>query len=457
MQWSSPGNAWLPLNLFTLRLRLTSAGKAVKTNPLRMVPVLSLLFMVARMPALPAADVDAADPLKSATERIEKIRKAPVSIEVRDKFGRKIPGAIVRVEQIRHEFLFGCNVFILYKLTGEAHQAYANRFSALFNYATLPFYWGTYEPERGRTQREQLRQIAQWCKAYGISTKGHPLVWHEVYPKWAPTDAAEVRAAYRRRIQEIVPDFKGLVDRWDVVNEATVATKFKSGESQWVLRDGPARVVEDALAWAHAANPEAELVYNDYNLGADHQALIAQLIKDGAPFSVIGLQSHMHAGEWSLAEVWKTCETYAAFGKKLHFTEVSVVSGEHGWERPLPWESTPEGEQRQAEYVEKFYTLLFSHPAVGAITWWDLPDGQWQGAPSGLLHKDLSPKPAYERLQKLVRRTWWTRASLVSDAAGRCEFTGFRGDYQVTVQAGGKTRTASFSLGKAGDTWVIKI
>src|SRR5271157_1942671 len=429
----------------------------MRTHLLRLAPALSFLFMAAGIPRLPAVDVEVADPLKSAAERIEKLRKSQVAIEVQDKSGRKVPGATVRVEQTRHEFLFGCNAFILYELKGEAHQLYARQFSALFNYATLPFYWGAYEPERGRTRREQVRQVAQWCKAYGISTKGHPLVWHEVYPKWAPTEAGEVREAYRRRIGEIVPDFKGLVDRWDVVNEATVATKYKSGEAQWVLRDGAAKVVEDALAWAHAANPDAELVYNDYNLGADHQALIARLIADRAPFSVIGLQSHMHEGERNLAEVWKTCEIYAAFGKKLHFTEVSVVSGEHGWERPLPWESTPEGEQRQADYVEKFYTLLFSHPAVAAITWWDLPDGQWQGAPSGLLRKDLSPKPAYERLLRLVKQTWWTRASLMSDAAGRCEFTGFRGDYQVTVQAGGRTRTASFSLGKAGDTWVMKL
>lgn len=429
----------------------------MKLHPHGLAITLSFLSLAALRPALLGAAADESDPLKNADARIEAIRKSPMVIEVVDRFGRKVPGAVVRVEQVRHEFLFGCNVFVLYELSGEAHQAYASRFSALFNYATLPFYWGTYEPEKGKTRREQLLRMAEWCRAYGIETKGHPLVWQEVYPSWAPSEPADVRLAYRKRINDIVGGFKGLVDRWDVVNEATATKKFKSGEAQWVMRDGPAKVVEEALAWAHAANPGAELVYNDYNLGAEHQALLAQLVKDDAPFSVIGLQSHMHRGESDLREIWKTCDTYARYGKKLHFTEVSVLSGEHGWERPLPWDTTPEGEMRQADYVERFYTLLFSHPAVAAVTWWDLPDGQWQGAPSGLLRKDLTPKPAYERLLGLVRQKWWTRASLVTDADGRCGFTGFRGNYEVTVETGGTPKSQFFVLGKAGGPWVLKL
>lgn len=53
------------------------------------------------------------------------------------------------------------------------------------------------------------------------------------------------------------------------------------------------------------------------------------------------------------------CETYARFGKPLHFTEVTVLSGQHGWQLPQPWQSTPEGEQRQAEYAVQLYTLRF--------------------------------------------------------------------------------------------------
>ncbi len=83
----------------------------------------------------------------------------------------------------------------------------------------------------------------------------------------------------------------------------------------------------------------------------------------------------MHQNDWPVQRVWEVCATYARFGKPLHFTETTVLSGKHGWQLPAPWPSTAEGEARQAEYVEKFYTVLFSHPAVQAITWWDFMDG----------------------------------------------------------------------------------
>ncbi|MGA2800910.1 MAG: endo-1,4-beta-xylanase [Verrucomicrobiota bacterium] len=397
--------------------------------------------------------------LKTANERIDSIRKAPAQIRVVDSKGKPVAGATVRVEQRRHAFLFGCNVFGLYRYQGEQRQLYAARFSALFNYATLPFYWSYYEPEKGDTLAAYYRNkhLAEWCKAYDIETKGHPLVWHTLYPKWAPSDPDSTRDALHQRIATIIPEFKSDIRRWDVVNEATVSDNFTNGVAYWVKRDGPATVVETALGWAHEADPSAELVYNDYNLGPKHLQLIEQLVKDNAPFQVIGLQSHMHREEWPLEEVWDKCETYSKFGKAIHFTEVTVLSGKHGWELPRPWPTTPEGERRQADYVERLYTLLFSHPAVHAITWWDLQDGNWQGAPGGLLRADLTTKPAYDRLMKLIHETWWTRASLLSDRKGVCTFVGFLGDYEVTVQNGDVSKTVKHTLVKGANDWTVTL
>lgn len=146
----------------------------------------------------------------------------------------------------------------------------------------------------------------------------------------------------------------------------------------------------------------------------------------------IGIQSHMHNGEWTIPRAWELCQTYARFGRPLHFTELTVVSGEHGWERK-PWPTTPEGEARQAEYVAKLYTVLFSHPSVEAITWWDLMDGGWQDAPAGLVRADLSPKPAYERLMKKIKGDWWTALDRKTGPDGAARFRGFLGDYRITV------------------------
>ena len=77
------------------------------------------------------------------------------------------------------------------------------------------------------------------------------------------------------------------------------------------------------------------------------------------------------------------CQQFARFGVPLHFTETTILSGARKWDKPPggPWPSTPEGEAYQARETARFYTMLFSHPAVQAITWWDFTDRQaWKGA-----------------------------------------------------------------------------
>ncbi|MCS7301779.1 MAG: endo-1,4-beta-xylanase [Fimbriimonadales bacterium] len=378
--------------------------------------------------------------LTGAAARIERHRKADGTIRVVNAQGKPVRQQTVQVEMTRHAFLFGANIFPLFEFDESQRETYGRRFRELLNYATLGFYWGAYEPEQGRkTGRELQQRIAQWCKQHGIATKGHPLVWHEVYPRWASNDPDAVKPMLQARVREIVREFRGLVDRWDVINEPTVGHKFENGVGKWLARDGAAAVVRETLRWARAANPNAFLVCNDYNISPEYEKLIEALLQQETPLDAIGIQSHMHSGEWTLERAWEVCQTYARFGKPLHFTEVTVLSGQHGWELPRPWRSTPEGEARQAEYVERFYTLLFSHPAVEAITWWDLADARaWQGAPAGLLREDLTPKPAYERLRRLIREQWWTpRQTLTTDSQGRAQFRGFLGAYQLSV--GGKT------------------
>jgi GH35 family endo-1,4-beta-xylanase len=73
-------------------------------------------------------------------------------------------------------------------------------------------------------------------------------------------------------------------------------------------------------------------------------------------------------------------------------------------------ESTPDLEEKQAEQVARFYTALFAHPAVEAVTWWDFSDARaWKNAAAGWLRKDMSPKPVYERLRSLIKGDWWSK------------------------------------------------
>jgi endo-1,4-beta-xylanase len=401
-----------------------------------------------------------ADQIKA---RIEKYREGELTVKVEDATGRPLPGATVKITETHSAFLFGANFFALNPAdTSSLQQTYQNEFTALFNYATLPFYWGAFEPEQGHPDYDRLEKMCRWGLAHGLTLKGHPLIYHQVWPAWAPTDPDAAIPLLQARLFDLIPHFKDLIHYWDVLNEANSAADYSpaNGESSWIHRDGPATVVGTALDWARTAREAAgtteTFIYNDYETGPSNVDLLAKLRTAGKLPDVIGLQAHMHTGNWPLAKTWQVCETFARFGKPIHLTECTVLSGPKRLHSSTEsdatdWNSTPEDEAKQAEYVAQFYTLLFSHPALRAISWWDLSDKYaWMGAPGGLVRKDMSPKPAYTRLMDLIHHQWWTNTQGSTDGAGMFVQRVFYGDYQVTVtEANGRAATQTIHFPEA--------
>ncbi len=415
-----------------------------------------------------------------AEERIRRHRKGEAIVEVlRD--GRPVPGATVQIEQTRHRFLFGCNIYLWRPLEAdrpgdpkptppsssrrpaqmetELQIAYRQRFADLFNYATLAFYWWAYEPQPGQPGHEYTELVARWCQQHGITAKGHPLAWNWSEPRWLPDNAEEVRRLQLGRIEDCVKRFAGLIDYWDVVNEAVQFDRPECKQRAPRLTDlwaklGRAEFTKQCLQRARAASQKAFLLVNDYIVDPPYEKLLEEL-KDAdgrLPMNAIGIQSHQHGGTWSNRKIWDVCERFSRFGLPLHFTETTILSGQQGWQLPPEkWASTPEGEKRQAEEVVRFYTMLFSHPAVEAITWWNLSDlAAWKGAPAGLVRKDMSPKPAYEQLMRLIKGQWWTRTEGKTDQAGRLAWNGFFGEYTIHASAGGQQVQKSVELAPGG-------
>jgi len=400
-----------------------------------------------------------ADPLAGAAARIEQHRKADLVVVVVDRDGKPVPGAAVTVEQTRHDFLFGSNIFQWGRVGNPRdEETYRTKFAEVFNFATLPFYWPSYEPRRGQPEHARTEAVARWCRQHGIRTKGHPLAWNFLDPRWLPDDPAEVLRMQLERINDCVLRFRGEIDTWDVVNEATHYERDefrKRAPKMTAMWDKAGRVefVRRCLDQARRANSKATLLVNDYRTDPPFAKLLDELDQapGGRPYDVIGLQSHMHGGAWTPARAWEVCERFARFGVPLHFTETTILSGDKGYERARggkPWPSTPEGEKYQAEEVEKFYTTLFSHPSVQAITWWDFTDrNAWQNAPAGFLRADLTPKPAYDKLRELIRERWWTKASLKTDESGQARVRAFLGEHKVTARLkDGKPATVEVRL-----------
>ena len=109
-------------------------------------------------------------------------RKAQKQIRILNPDGTPAAGRQVDVDQVSHQFLFGCGAFdavALAKTKDEAERAQLTqrleKWLKLFNYGTLPFYWGRYEPVEGQPAYEETMAAAKWLTERGVQVKGHPL------------------------------------------------------------------------------------------------------------------------------------------------------------------------------------------------------------------------------------------------------------------------------------------
>lgn len=367
-------------------------------------------------------------------------------ITVLDDRGAPIVDRDVVVEQVRHAFGFG-NIGFDAVPTGTLPADLVAPWFDLFNSATLPFYWADFEPERGHPATELLASAARGFRERGVTIKGHPLVWHTLAPQWLlGLSDVELEEVVRARVRREVRDFRGVVDVWDVINEVVIMPVFaqeENGITRLAQRLGRVGMVKLAVDEARSVDPAATLHLNDFDLSPAYERLVEECLEAGIRLDGLGLQTHMHQGYKGEEYLLGVADRFARFGLPLHFTETTLVSGDvmpaHIVDlndyQPERWPSTPEGEQRQADEIERHYRSLVDHPAVASITYWGLTDaGAWLGAPAGLVRADGTPKPAWHRLHDLVKGEWWMPATpLRTDARGGIEFTGFPGEYRVTV------------------------
>lgn len=404
---------------------------------------------------------------------IRKNRRTQSTITILKADGTPLANQEVAIEQTRHKFLFGTAAFDLVPLTSgdyagkakEHAEARADKIRALFNAATLPFYWARFEPQRGQQITEKVENAARWCIDHNLVTKGHPLCWHTLSADWLLSMSnAEILQAQIDRIHRDVADFRGLIDMWDVINEAVIMPvfdKYDNGITRICREYGRINTIKTMFDAARETNPNAILLINDFDVSSAYDILVEGCLEAGIKFDVIGIQSHMHQGWWGVEKTLKVLENFERFGLPIHFTETTLVSGQLmppeivdlNDYQVSDWPSTPDGEDRQAEQAIQHYKTLFAHPLVEGVTWWDSSDGGWLNAPAGLLRKDGSVKPAYEELMKLIKGEWWVHpTTLVTDDRGQIELSGFLGDYELSFDG----NQIPFQLTR-GDTQSVRL
>lgn len=401
---------------------------------------------------------------------IKENRKGWATMRFIDADGKPVTGVRVEVEQTSHKFLFGANLFMLDGFDTPAENAqWKERFLGLFNYGTAPFYWPTLEPERGKPRfaadspkiyRRPAPDLAvDFARKHNLVLKGHPLVYDQVLnlglPDWVKPDPDEVDRALRIRMEQIAARYRDSIKIWDVVNEVL----SRPGRVQVPM---PFDIVYRSYRNAGqlfpadsklSVNEGDNKVWNEPQVETSHIYLLVQNLRlRGARVDAIGFQAHFYGDalgrtlrgeEFRPLMMLRNLDRYADFHLPIHITEISIPT------QP----DSPEGEEIQAEVVRNLYRLWFSHPAVEAITWWNLADGtafaDENKLRAGLVRRDFSPKPAYEALRKLIREEWHTRAQGESGNSGEVRFNGFYGMYKATIrQKNGSEKTIEFPLSK---------
>jgi hypothetical protein len=213
-------------------------------------------------------------------------RMASKTIKLVDASGDPIAGKEVALKQTNHKFLFGCGIFDAIEVANKSVPAdrlafledKLDKFLDVFNSATLPFYWGTFEPEKGKPRTKELKAAAQWLKERNVTVKGHPLCWHTVTAPWLlDMSNEEILKAQFARIEREVSDFKGLIDTWDVINEVVIMPifdKYDNGITRISNDLGRVGIIKEMFAKTREFNPGATLLLNDFNRSIIYEILI---------------------------------------------------------------------------------------------------------------------------------------------------------------------------------------
>ena len=222
-------------------------------------------------------------------------------------------------------------------------------------------------------------RIAAFAATAGMRLHGHALVWYSQGSEaFAGLDRARFAAEYDRYISAVAGRYRGKVVSWDVVNEAVAEDGNGLRDCHWSQALGQDGYIIRAFEQARAADPEAVLFLNDYNLennprkGATFLRLVERLLKAGAPIGGIGTQSHLDI-EIPAGQITAFMREAARFGLPIHVSELDASQRRDGGFDPR---SARQKREQQAARVAELAEAFIALPARQrfAFTVWGLRD-----------------------------------------------------------------------------------
>lgn len=410
------------------------------------------------------------------SDGIENNRKRDFTVIVN---GAKDCEITVCAEQKSHEFKFGANLFMLDELESEEKNSeYKRKFPEFLNLGTVPFYWNTLEPEEGHSRfsadspkiyrRPATDLCVDYCLKNGIEPKCHCLNYDVFRPDWLENATSErYKEALETRFRLIAERYADKIPSFEVTNETLQNCHpgffYDSDFMEW--------------SWKLADRyfPNNRLIINDYNIWwpnsfnnrhAYYMQIERMMLKGISHIDSVGMQFHSFFGRdqeenmanerYNPVTLFKLMDTYAPLGLAEQITEMTIPA----------YSGDAEDEDIQAELTKNLYSVFFSYPSMEAVIYWNVVDGYaWGAEPGdmdsgenkyhgGLLRFDLSEKPVYKALKKLICEDWHTSVSApVVD--GRAELRGFCGSYEIKVCTQDKVKIVNANITKKGTNEIV--
>jgi GH35 family endo-1,4-beta-xylanase len=251
---------------------------------------------------------------------------------------------------------------------------------------------GPIHPKENEYYWKDADSIVAFAQLNGLKVRGHNLCWHQQTPGWMFKDAegnTVTKTVLLKRLKDhittVVGRYKGKIYAWDVVNEAV---DDKPGNllrnSPWYQICGPDFIAK-AFEYAHAADPDAILFYNDYNTDRPEKMervyqLLKQLKAAGVPVNGVGLQAHWSVYDPSREALENTIKKFASLSLQVQITELDISL--YPWEKNTRQKLTSDDDtftpQREQQQIEK-YKMIFDvfrkyHQYITGVTFWNISD-----------------------------------------------------------------------------------
>lgn len=275
------------------------------------------------------------------------------------------------------------------------------------------------EPSENKFNYTKGDKMVEYAQANGLRVRGHALAWHSQVASWVSNYSGQkekLLSVLKNHIDSVVGHWKGKVAEWDVVNEAVndeYDAGWRSTNSVWYEGIGP-EFLDSAFVWAHAADPDAELCYNDYSLEwglreKSKASFVVEQVKrwkeNGIPITCVGTQTHIEIShETTPQNVRALAKALAELGVTLNITELDI-----GFPKGSADQLGADDYAKQGHLYRQFMDVFLEEPNMGEFVIWGLTDAHsWlddqQGKTQGLLYdKQYKPKPAFDSIMVSIK------------------------------------------------------